>query len=304
MLTICPLYPFPYNQGFVHVGTDTPVFVEITHLGCKSIGDGVWIVANISGEVYTIKSITQNESRFRLWWAITIILAQPIFIWYIWYRFAGYMQWTVNAAQLMIALTGLGLIIAAKLNWQKIGFGAKNLLAAVIIGFVAYAATILIGILLGYTESGEVFRRYTVGGFINGWIMTGIGEELLFAGALFNIVILSKEKMRGALWKTIIIVSLLFALWHLPGYIAVAHNIGTLNLGSILGRLALNAVSWLIFGTIYALSNNFWLVVVAHASTDYPFTGLITEVPTMGLLFMSLLILGGWYSGRHHSMSK
>lgn len=241
---------------------------------------------------------------FKLWWAIAIILLQPVFIWYVWYRLVGYTQWTMTAAQLMIALTGLILIVVARLNWREIGFGTRNLLAAVIIGLLAYAITILIGVLLGYTGGREMFRHYTLGGFFSGWVLTGVGEELLFTGALFNIVFMSRRRIRGALWKTVIIVSLIFALWHLPGYVAVAHSMGVLNVGSILGRLALNAGSWLIFGTIYVMSNNFWLVVVAHASTDYPLTGLITEVPIMGLLFMLLLILGAWYYDHHHSISR
>lgn len=97
------------------------------------------------------------------------ILVQPVFIWYVWFRLVGYMPWTVKTAQFMIALTGLGLIIGAKLNWREIGFGAKNLLAAVTIGFLAYAATIITGVLLGYTGGGEeVFRSYTLSGFISG----------------------------------------------------------------------------------------------------------------------------------------
>ena len=60
------------------------------------------------------------------------------------------------------------------------------------------------------------------------------------------------------------------------------------------------------FGTIYALSNNFWLVALAHASTDYPPTGLgpVTGVPIRGLLFMGVLIAGAYLLGQHQKTGR
>ena len=231
--------------------------------------------------------------RVRLGWVTMVILVQPVLVWFVWYRIAGYAPWTVTAAQLLIAFTGLALIHAARLDWAELGFGLRDLLAGLVIGVLAYSLTILAGFLLGFTDGGT-FRSYTAGGLLSGWLLTGVGEELLFAGALFNIAAASLRRVRGGRWKSVVFAAVVFALWHLPGYIAVAASRGTFSMGSILGRLALNLVSWLIFGTLYVVSGSFWLVAVAHASTDYPLTGLITEVPALGLFFMVVLVLGGW----------
>jgi hypothetical protein len=53
-----------------------------------------------------------------------------------------------------------------------------------------------------------------------------------------------------------------------------------------------------VFGSIYLLSGNLWLVVVAHASTDYGVSPLVTGEPLLGLLFMSVLVAGAWWLGR------
>jgi hypothetical protein len=53
-----------------------------------------------------------------------------------------------------------------------------------------------------------------------------------------------------------------------------------------------------VFGSIYLLIGNLWLIVVAHASTDYGPSPLVTAEPLLGLLFMSVLVAGAWWLGR------
>ena len=95
------------------------------------------------------------------------------------------------------------------------------------------------------------------------------------------------------LWLAIGLVAVVFALWHLPGYLAVGYGAAPMA-----GRLVLNLASWLVFGSIYALSGNLWLVVVAHAATDYGLSPLVTNEPLFGLLFMTILIAGARWSRR------
>jgi hypothetical protein len=59
-----------------------------------------------------------------------------------------------------------------------------------------------------------------------------------------------------------------------------------------------------VFGSIYLLSGNLWLVVVAHASTDYGPSPHVTAEPLLGLLFMSVLVAGAWWLGRQAPRSR
>lgn len=91
--------------------------------------------------------------------------------------------------------------------------------------------------------------------------------------------------------------AILFAFWHLTGRVAIAIK-ADLSVGHVVGRLALSAASCLFFGMIYYFSNNIWLVVIAHGSTDYPFLPSVTDQPVIGLIFMSSLVFFAWLFNR------
>lgn len=96
------------------------------------------------------------------------------------------------------------------------------------------------------------------------------------------------------IWKRTLSRTLAFAAVHPPGYAAIGYSAA-----SVLGRLALNAMSWAIFGAIYPLSGNLWLVVVAHGATDLGLTPLVTSEPLWGLVRGALLVGGrGGNEGR------
>ncbi|MFW5987946.1 MAG: type II CAAX prenyl endopeptidase Rce1 family protein, partial [bacterium] len=126
--------------------------------------------------------------------------------------------------------------------------------------------------------------------FLDNWILTGLGEELLFAGLIFNLL-LRKGKIQKT-WLVVMIISFLFAIWHLPKHLAIMLNSGNVSFG-FLFRLLMNVLSWNIFGWLYVKSKkNLWLVAFAHASTDYPLLPMIVKIPVMGIVFMlSLFIL-------------
>jgi membrane protease YdiL (CAAX protease family) len=219
--------------------------------------------------------------------------ALPVLIWFLWYRVAGYNQNTLLIAQLAIFLGAVVLAAIFSRNIGQMGLSKVNLLRALIILLFTYAIIYASGLLVNYVSGTGValFRQnYSLRGFLDNWLLTGFGEELLFAGVLFSLI--SKTKPGQKRWWCVLIVALLFALWHLPGYIATGGQIG-----SILGRLALNAASWIFFGAIYALGGNLWLVAAAHGSTDYPLIPLITDKPVFGLVFMALLVAGAGFTG-------
>jgi len=45
-------------------------------------------------------------------------------------------------------------------------------------------------------------------------------------------------------------------------------------------------------------SDNLWLVIFAHASTDYAILPAVVNQPVIGLIFMGLLLVYAWRIGR------
>jgi uncharacterized protein len=225
---------------------------------------------------------------YRLTVALVIAFAIPIATWNWLYPTFGYAPGTLRIAQAAVLVAAAALVAATGLRWRDLGLGLRPLLAAAAVGAVAYAAIILVGAVLNaaFDAGFTLFRsRYQAGAFVDNWLLTAFSEELLFAGVLFRLARGLVTPRRA--WLAVGLVALVFALWHLPGYLAIGHGPG-----ATLGRLALNLASWLIFGSIYALSGNLWLVVVAHAGTDYGLSPLVTNEPLFGLLFMGILVAG------------
>jgi membrane protease YdiL (CAAX protease family) len=228
----------------------------------------------------------------RLVSSLALAFAVPIVVWFWLYPTFGYGPATLRIAQVLILLAALGLIALLRLPVHRMGLDPRALLDAAAIGAVAYAGILLVaaGLNVAFDTGFVLFRsRYEAGGFIDNWLLTALPESLLFAGVLFHLV---RERMRSRrAWVAVGLVAAAFALWHLPGYLAIGYGIG-----AIAGRMALNVASWLIFGTAYALSGNLWLVVVAHAATDYGLSPLVTNEPAFGLLFMAILVAGAYGS--------
>lgn len=220
--------------------------------------------------------------------ATATVFALPILIWFVLYRFAGYNSTTLTLAQLAMLATGLALLAYLKLDWRRLGLGGRELLGALLVAASAYGAILLAVIFVHRFFGAElpVFRSaYSLHALLDNWFLTAFAEQVLFAGVLFTLVRQRLSWRRG--WLAVLIVALLFALWHLLGYLVIGHSGGAL-----FGRLALDVASWGFFGTIYLLSGNLWLTVLAHAATDYPLLPVVTTAPPLGLLFMLLLVAG------------
>lgn len=223
-----------------------------------------------------------------------------LFIWLIWFPLAGYNSLTVTLAQMLIFAVGLGLIAAPGLVRLRGGLASRELWQAAWVCTAAYALLLLLGLVLnrlGIMDGPLLRSRYTLMGLWDNWLLTGLGEELVFAGALFPVVADRLGVRRR--WLAVVIVALLFALWHLPG-----HTIQGRRDAELVLRLALNFVSWGFIGLIYFLSGNLWLAAFAHASTDYPLSPLIKDVPALGLAFMLLLAAGGWWARDPHRVLR
>ena len=153
------------------------------------------------------------------------------------------------------------------------GLGVDDLARGFAVLIVVYALFLAVGWGLGQVGylHGLLLRPHlSADAILDNWLLTALGEELLFCGVLFTATAdLVSRKQR---WLVVLVVALLFALWHLPGYLAMGRSGGAL-----FGRLALNATSWLLFGAAYALSGNLWLAALMHANTDYPLSPLVTQ---------------------------
>lgn len=226
--------------------------------------------------------------------ALVVAFAIPITTWTWLYPTLGYGPGTLLLAQASVLVAAIVLVAVTQPRWAYLGLGPRSLLTAVVVGAAAYATVIAVAAVLNaaFDAGFTLFRnRYDAATFVDNWLLTAFAEELLFAGVLF--VLARKLLEPRSVWHAVGLVAVAFALWHLPGYLAVGYGAG-----ATVGRLALNLASWLIFGGIYALSGNLWLVVVAHAATDYGLSPLVTNEPLFGLLFMAVLVAGARWSRR------
>ena len=226
--------------------------------------------------------------------ALVVAFAIPVGTWFWLYPSFGYGPGTLLIAQASVLVAAVVLVSATGLRWRDLGLGPRSLVAAVVVGAAAYAVIVAVaGVLNAAFDTGFALlrSRYEAAAFFDNWLLTAFAEQLLFAGVLFGLVLGIVDRRRR--WLVVGLVAVGFALWHLPGYLAVGYGAA-----ATAGRLALNLASWLIFGSIYALSGNLWLVVVAHAATDYGLSPLVTNEPLFGLLFMAILIAGARWSRR------
>lgn len=242
-------------------------------------------------------------------------LAKQLLVWFVLYRVAGYNEISLAAAQAATFALGVGFVVVYRLGWRRIGLGPMRLLNATAAVAVAYGAVALTIAAMGAFGRDVRFLRttYSVYALFNNWILTGLAEELLFAGVLFTVVRAARDRTaavggdsrtRGSVGSirrelpTVLIVAALFSVWHLPGYLAVAARTGGIGIG-VLVDLAVPAASWFFFGLIYAASGNLWLTAFVHASTDYALLPAIVERPVVGLLFMVVSVaLAAWLGRR------
>jgi membrane protease YdiL (CAAX protease family) len=226
-----------------------------------------------------------------------------VLVWFVLYPTAGYNPNTLSIAQFSFILVTIVLFFLYRVSWQTIGILWKSFILAV--GGISFSYLLIILLLALLNACGlqyQVLRQtYRLDALLNNWLLTGFGEELFFAGLLFNRIARSQKKPKG--WLTVMLTAVAFALWHLPGYLGVGLRMGTLNV-SILFDLLLNLISWCFFGTIYLLSGNLWLTAFVHASTDYALLPVIVSNPLLGLLFMLLNILTAYFLKKKSSTSS
>jgi len=235
-----------------------------------------------------------QKARWQLACGILVALGSATAVWYLLYPLAGYSRLTLMLAQLVTPVIGLGGIALWRIGWREVGLSMGDLGRAAASSSVVTALFLLLAWPLRSVLAPEVpllRPEFSLPHLLDNWILTGLGEEILFCGLLFNLTLRALPARRR--WVAVLPVALAFAAWHLPGYLARG-----LPLAGFSGRLALNVASWLFFGLAYALSGNLWLAAIMHANTNYAISPLIVGSPPLGLLFMGMMVAAAWVLGR------
>jgi membrane protease YdiL (CAAX protease family) len=265
---------------------------------CSFTGFSI-IIKNILGRIFVAESISKTTAVMKssshvLALALAMAFAIPLFNWFTLFPLAGYSTGTIRIALGLTLIGAAVFITAARIGWRRLGLAPAQLMQAIVLIGLAYGLILLVGwgMNAGLGANLRLFRdTYSLPGLFDNWLLAGLGEELMFCGVIFTLMANQLPSRRR--WLAVVLVALLFALWHLPGYIAQTQPVGR-----IIGRMALNAVSWGIFGTVYMLSGNLWLAALTHASTDYGLSPMVTGTPLMGLIFMAFVIFAAWFLRR------
>lgn len=237
-----------------------------------------------------MKIEVKNRKKVIISYSAAIIL--QALTWFLLYPIAGYNNLTLHIALGAMFVLGIILLFSFKMSWRKIGAGGGYFLQALIGFLTANLIIFILLLLMRLFGSDQPFFRsnYRLDAFMSNWVLTAFGEELVF---IIIFTLLSTSFDHKNRWKIVLIVAGLFAIWHLPGYLAIGIKMESLNFGIIIDLL-LRFISWLFFGFIYSFSGNFWLVVFAHASTDYAILPAVVNQPIIGLIFMGLLLSYAW----------
>ncbi len=236
------------------------------------------------------------------------MVAKSILTWFVLYPTAGYNEVTLNGTQAVTLILGVLFVAIYRLGWRQVGLSLRSLrqgAAALAAAYAVLLAAVVVPRLAG-GDLAIIREGYSAYAIFNNWVLTGLAEELIFAGVIFTLIMQGWTSADRDGWTgfrrnaaIIVLVAALFALWHLPGYVAVAVRSQGIS-AAMLGNLALPFASWLFFGTIYLLSRNLWLTAFIHASTDYALLPAIVDRPALGLLFMATGVFAAWVLGRRH----
>ena len=205
---------------------------------------------------------------------------------YFLYRVAGQNYYTLAVSFLMLGAIGYWALRAERLSLADVGGSLANVGRAAVVLGLTYGLFYLLLLVLG--TGGPLASKVSVMGFVDNWLLTGGCEELLFRGFMLVALIRLLGDARAP-WRSVLASAALFSLFHLP-FALYAHKTG-MNL--VMDLLIPFASSLIVFGPLYLLSRNLWLVALVHGVTDYPVLPQIKENPLVGLVFMVIALLLG-----------
>lgn len=132
-------------------------------------------------------------------------------------------------------------------------------------------------------------------GALSSYLFIGPAEELAFRGYLQNklIALFEFRSVRVRTATSIVATGLIFSALHIPVEILIA---GT-QIPQLVGMLSLLALSGIVFGTIYALTQNLYLVILLHGIGDFwpfvidPGRGIWPNYVVLLLVYLILVVL-------------
>ena len=99
--------------------------------------------------------------------------------------------------------------------------------------------------------------------FVCAMAMIGFVEELVFRGVILNLFLDRFEKSEKGLVASILLSGLLFGSMHFANIMAGG------KLSSVFIQVVSATCLGILFGTVYAMTRNFWLVVAIHSLIDF-----------------------------------
>lgn len=157
---------------------------------------------------------------------------------------------------------------------------------------VGWLVFILLVRLLGLVQLSEEFRvlqntpAWKIGAkILSTWFFVGLGEELLFRGYFLKAFWrhFTAVTDRRRMVKAILLVSVLFSLWHLPTRIVTVIS-GELDWVTLLVSLLVMFLLGLGFAYLFVRSNNIILTGLVHGLMNYPLIGKDTQLSFIILL--------------------
>lgn len=132
-------------------------------------------------------------------------------------------------------------------------------------------------------------------GATTAYLFTGPIEELAFRGYLQNklITLLNFDSIRARTASSIVLTAVIFSALHIPVRVLVDGA----QLTGLVGSLVLLALSGMIFGTIYALTQNLYLVIFLHGIGNFwplvvdPGQGIWPNYFVLLLIYLGLIVV-------------
>lgn len=154
-----------------------------------------------------------------------------------------------------------------KLGFKSVGITLKNLFPSIYMALALGAFFAIIGVFINMIKYGQVDFSANLGGtpFFNALFLsfvTGLTEEVTFRGYILNRVLYAL----GDEWKANIIVSLAWALVHLP----IAVFWWKLDFTGTMGILVLTTFFGLGSGFVFAKTKNVFSSVFLHVLWGWP----------------------------------
>ena len=168
----------------------------------------------------------------------------------------------------------------------------RRILEALIGTLVSWLFFLLLIQLLGMAKLPEEFQALqntpawkTGAKILSTWFFVGIGEEVLFRGYFLKAILQHFTHVTARRQKvaTILLVSAIFSLWHLPNRILWLMS-GEIDLVLFLISLFVLFLLGLGYTYLFIRSDNILLAGLVHGLSDFPLVGTNTQITPIILL--------------------